>query len=89
VTPTNFAYKFIYRTRLTDELIEHECDHVYTGVFDGVPVVNPNEVADWRFVSMQDLQADLVRHPEQYTYWFRLIATHPGLAPEVRVHQTS
>src|SRR5271154_2337980 len=35
--PTKFAYKFFYQTRLDSNLIEHECDHVYTGTFNGTP----------------------------------------------------
>lgn len=32
---TEFAYKFTYRSNLDNGLIEHECDHVFIGTFDG------------------------------------------------------
>jgi isopentenyl-diphosphate delta-isomerase len=57
-------------------LIEHEVDHVYTGVFDGTPSVNPEEVADWKFVGLSDLKNDVRQHPEKYTHWFSLILDH-------------
>jgi isopentenyl-diphosphate delta-isomerase len=74
-----FAYKFIYRTPLDQNLIEHEYDHVLIGTFNGIPAINLEEVEDWKFVTMDWLKDDVHRHPEQYTYWFRLIVNHPQL----------
>lgn len=72
-----FSHNFIYRAEFDDGLIEHEFDHVFVGTFDGVPVVNPREVAAWKFVDMAWLKEDIERHPESYTVWFRLIMSHP------------
>ncbi|HLZ17027.1 MAG TPA: isopentenyl-diphosphate Delta-isomerase [Cyclobacteriaceae bacterium] len=77
---TIFAYKFIYRTNLDHGLIEHECDHVFTGVFDGEPVVNRNEVEDWKFISPCQLLADVQMNPQNYTHWFKLILNQPPYA---------
>jgi isopentenyl-diphosphate delta-isomerase len=74
-----FAYKFIYRTALDNNLIEHEYDHVYVGTFDGEPVVNHEEVEDWKFMSLSSLREAVKHHPEQYTAWFKLILDHPEL----------
>ena len=68
-----FAYKFIYKAPLDKDLTEHELDHVFTGVFNGKPVINPEEVEDWKFESLSNLKRDVIDHPEKYTYWFRLI----------------
>lgn len=76
---TEFAYKFIYKTNLDKNLIEHECDHVYTGIFDGQPVINNDEVEDWKFIDLKSLQKDVHQNPEDYTYWFKLIINHPAL----------
>jgi len=70
---TEFAYKFIYRAQLTNQLIEHECDHVFTGIFDGEPTINPHEVEDWKFISIEQLQEEVKSQPEKFTYWFKLI----------------
>jgi isopentenyl-diphosphate delta-isomerase len=74
---TDFAYKFIYKTPLDGNLIEHELDHVFVGTFDGQPQANHHEVEAWRFVSLQELQREVNQNPEQYTYWFKLILAHP------------
>ena len=75
-----FAYTFIYRAQLDHGLIEHELDHVFTGVFGGKPAINTGEVEDWKFVDLKWLKADMNRHPENYTAWFKLIVNHPELS---------
>ncbi len=74
-----FAYKFIYHTTLGNELTEHEYDHVFTGIFDGKPVINTNEVEDWKFISPKQLRIDVKLNPENYTYWFKLILAEDRL----------
>jgi isopentenyl-diphosphate Delta-isomerase len=68
-----FSYKFIYRTNLDQNLIEHELDHVYVGLYNGIPVINKEEVEDWKFVSVSWLKNDVLKNPQEYTYWFRMI----------------
>ena len=64
---------FIYRAELDQGLTEHELDHVFTGVFEGVPKPNPDEVEGWKWISMEDLQADVAKNPGVYTEWFKII----------------
>jgi isopentenyl-diphosphate delta-isomerase len=75
----DFAYKFIYESKLDNGLTEHELDYVYTGIFDGVPTVNKQEVEDWKFMNMKSLRDDLELNPDQYTIWFKLIMNHAEL----------
>ncbi len=77
---TEYVFKFIYRTQLENSLIEHECDHVFTGIFDGVPIINTHEVEAWKFVSTDQLRKEVSLNPENYTYWFKLILEHYSLA---------
>ena len=72
-----FAFKFIYKTPLDRSLIEHELDYVFIGTFDGTPVINKNEVSEWKFMSLSELKNDIKVSPENYTIWFRLIVDHP------------
>jgi isopentenyl-diphosphate delta-isomerase len=65
------AFSFMYEQKLGD-LIEHELDHVFIGTFDGVPEINPEEVAAWKTISEYDLLNDVAKNPENYTVWFRL-----------------
>jgi isopentenyl-diphosphate Delta-isomerase len=74
-----YAYKFIYKTDLDQNLVEHEYDHVYKATFNGEPAINKAEVDDWKFVDLAWLKTDVTRNPEAYTYWFKLILSHPAL----------
>lgn len=74
-----FAYKFLYETKLDKNLTEHELDHVFIGIFDGTPRINPDEVEDWKFINLHALRKDLDQHPDHYTAWFKLIMTHREL----------
>lgn len=62
------AGTFIYRASLGD-LVEHEYDHVFAGVFPGSPQPDPAEVAEWRWVSLDELERELATYPERYTVW--------------------
>jgi len=75
-----FTYKFIYKTDLDKNLIEYEVDHVLTAQFDGEPKVNENEVEDWKYISLKELQRDAQDNPHLYTEWFKLILKHQEIA---------
>lgn len=66
------VFKFIYQTRLDNNLMEHEYDHVLVGKFDGNPTPSRNEVDDWKWVDLSTLKLDIQENPENYTYWFRI-----------------
>jgi isopentenyl-diphosphate Delta-isomerase len=72
-----FSYSFIYKAQLDHNLTEHELDHVFIGTFGGTPLVNKKEVEDWKYVDLQWLKKDILRHPDAYTVWFKLIVKHP------------
>ena len=66
-------FSFIYREKLDNDLTEHELDHVFFGVTDEVPVINAIEVEEWEAVSFSDLHKDIIKNPENYTFWFKEI----------------
>lgn len=70
---TEFLYTFIYQVPLNHDLIEHELDHVFIGTFNGTPAINHDEVEDWKYVGIDWLRNDVAAHPEDYTYWFKVI----------------
>ncbi len=72
-----FSHKFLYKTKLDKNLIEHELDHVFIATFNGIPTVNSEEVEDWKFVNMNWLKQDMKNNPTAYTHWFKLILDHP------------
>lgn len=66
------AFSFIYKAELEHGLTEYEFDHVFTGVTDALPAPDTSEVADWKYVKPEELEAELKKYPEQYTAWFRI-----------------
>lgn len=68
-----FAYKFIYKTELENELTEYEFDHVFIGEYNSEVNPNPDEVSDFKWISLSNLRNDLLKNPKKYTYWFKLI----------------
>lgn len=64
-------FTFTYRARVGPELWEHELDHVFVGLSDHDPEPSPEEVADWRWVTLAELAEEVEAHPDRFTYWFR------------------
>lgn len=71
--PLQELFSFIYKAPFDNGLTEHELDHVMVGYFDAEPEVNPEEVAAWKWMSLEELAQDLSRNPENYTVWFTII----------------
>jgi isopentenyl-diphosphate delta-isomerase len=66
------AFDFIYRTEFENGLTEFEFDHVYTGTYTGNLNPDSQEVNDYCFRSMDDIEQDLHQRPEKYTSWFKI-----------------
>jgi isopentenyl-diphosphate delta-isomerase len=66
-------FHFSYKETFDNHLTEHELDHVFIGMTDEKPVININEVMEWKYMSYKDLLTDINRQPEIYTIWFRKI----------------
>ncbi|OQX80502.1 MAG: isopentenyl-diphosphate delta-isomerase [Bacteroidetes bacterium 4484_249] len=66
------VFSFIYKADVGKGLTEHEFDHVFIGKFDNSPEINPAEVNDWKFVSMDEIKKNMQQSPGQYTVWFRI-----------------
>jgi isopentenyl-diphosphate delta-isomerase len=67
-----FLYKFIYQADFGDVGAEHELCYVYVGTAEGDVQVHPDEIADWRWVSPDDVDRELSEHPDRFTPWFKL-----------------
>ncbi len=66
------VYTFIYKAPVGQGLTEHEFDHVLIGQTDETPCINSDEVASWKYTSLDDLEKDIQLHPELYTEWFKI-----------------
>lgn len=67
------VHHFIYKTELDQGMIEHELDHVFFGVSDKTPILNSDEVSEYRYVSVPNLLNEVENNPESFTIWFRLL----------------
>ena len=64
---------FIYKAKFDNGLTEHEFDHVLVGSYNHSPIINPNEVDSWKWMSMENVKKDIKDHPDNYTAWFKII----------------
>lgn len=77
-------FSFTYKASLDHGLTEHELDHVFIGYSDTLPVPDPAEVAEWKYVTLEELEAELKYSAADYTEWFKLI--YPRLISEMATH---
>lgn len=75
-TPLEEKGTFIYKAAFDNGLTEHELDFIYTGIYDQNPEINKQEVNDYRWLSLNEVQQDIATYPEKYTAWFKIILQH-------------
>lgn len=73
VTELEDTISFIYKAPFDNGLTEHEFDHVMIGKYEDAPRINPDEVAAWKWMPIEDVKNDMLVHPEIYTEWFKII----------------
>lgn len=73
VTDLKESISFIYKAPFDNGLTEHEYDHVLIGHYNDEPKINEGEVANWKWMALDDVNKDLKTHPEHYTAWFKII----------------
>lgn len=66
-------FHFIYKADVGQNLWEHELDYVFVGIYEGIFNLNPNEVAETRYISLVDLQKEILSNPDNFTEWFKII----------------
>jgi isopentenyl-diphosphate delta-isomerase len=66
-------FHFIYKAPFDNGLTEHELDHVMIGYYNGEPLINREEVEDWKWMKIEDIKEDMLLNPEIYTVWFKII----------------
>lgn len=71
--PLQEVFSFIYKAPFDNGLTEHEYDHVLIGYSDAQPEINPEEVASWKWLSLEAIKEDILQAPERYTAWFKII----------------
>ncbi|MDA8893352.1 isopentenyl-diphosphate Delta-isomerase [Flavobacteriaceae bacterium] len=66
-------FSFVYKAPFDNGLTEHELDHVMIGNFNGTPKINPDEVASYKWMTLEEVKKDIELQPKLYTAWFKII----------------
>ncbi|WP_435262234.1 isopentenyl-diphosphate Delta-isomerase [Tenacibaculum sp. nBUS_03] len=67
------VFSFIYKAPFDNGLTEHELDHVLVGKFNDAPLINKEEVEAYKWMPFEEVKIDIVKRPEIYTEWFKII----------------
>ncbi len=67
------VFSFIYKAPFDNGLTEHEFDHVMIGYFNDEPKLDISEVANYKWMTLDDVKSDVQHYPEKYTAWFKII----------------
>jgi len=73
VTELKETTSFIYKAPFDNGLTEHEYDHILVGDYEEAPIVNQDEVADWKWMGLEQVKFNIDKNPEEYTAWFKII----------------
>lgn len=65
-------FDFTYKASFTNGLTEHELDHVLIGKYEGEIIPDPNEVMDYKYISLDEINIQLQNNPNQFTPWFAI-----------------
>ncbi|MGC8694456.1 MAG: isopentenyl-diphosphate Delta-isomerase [Candidatus Micrarchaeia archaeon] len=67
------VFNFPYKAYVGNGLTEYEFDHIIFGRFNGVPKPAPEEVMDWRLVSLDDVKKEIDANKDNFAAWFVLM----------------
>ena len=67
------VFSFVYKAPFENGLTEHELDHVMIGRYDSDPIINKDEVEDFKWMTLNDVKKDIEKNPDLYTEWFKII----------------
>lgn len=71
-TTINKAFHFTYKAVFDNGLTEHEFDHVFVGDYEGVMILNTEEVSEVCYKNMTDIKAEIEHNASDYTEWFKI-----------------
>ncbi|MEG0853207.1 MAG: isopentenyl-diphosphate Delta-isomerase [Angelakisella sp.] len=80
--PVEEIFEFSYFCRFHDSLYEYEYDHVFLGEYNGTFTLNPEEAKAARWITLDELERELVENPTAYSVWFLICA--PRVIAEIR-----
>lgn len=74
-TPLTFHSTLLYKAPFDNGLTEHEYDYIFTGEYEGKITPNPEEVDDYRYISIEKLKQEIEATPNNFTAWFKTLVS--------------
>lgn len=71
--PMVHAFALRYKCHVGNRLTEHEIDHVLIGACSRNPQPRPDEVTQWKYLSMPEVKMEMQQKPGNFTAWFRIV----------------
>lgn len=65
-------FSFRYHAAVENNLIEHELDHVFAGIYEGNLQPNFTEIAAYSYSAMNEIKQMIQARPEKFTSWFKI-----------------
>ena len=65
-------FSFEYKADLDAGMTEWELDHVLIGLSDVKPVINLEEVDEYLYKPLDEIDKDIKENPSNYTEWFKI-----------------
>jgi len=72
-TNLNFLFQFKYKVKCDNNLTENEIDFVFIGRYNENPIINRNEVCEYKWISINDLIQEISTNGQNYTEWLKII----------------
>ncbi|AZE52994.1 Isopentenyl-diphosphate Delta-isomerase [Pseudomonas synxantha] len=74
------VFQLLYHEQVSNQLIEHEYDHVFAGICQQDPIANPEEAHAWQWLSLTQVSRCISQAPQTFSIWFRRIFEHHDVA---------
>ena len=74
--PLSEIFRFVYCAAFENGIYEYEYDHVLLGRLEEKPILRPDpeEIGETRWVSLDQLELELLEDPMRFSVWFRTAA---------------
>jgi len=71
-TELKYLFKFQYQATFEDKGSENELCSVYIGRSNDQIIVNENEIVEWKYIDIGQMEIEMEEHPENFTPWFKM-----------------
>jgi isopentenyl-diphosphate delta-isomerase len=68
-----YLTQITYSASLDNNMLEHELDHIFAGRTDEIPKPDPEEVAEYKYMSPDEIKQLLNTDPDSFTEWFKIL----------------